>query len=369
MPSNKPFMPVLPLLLFLVALLAAAPAAAAPLSDADQQCLGCHGQPGLTKTFGAETHPVNVNAEAFAASVHAPVGCAACHAGIDAKTHPGTPGKYESRRAFSVAASQACQACHGPIFEAQAASVHGKARGKQKEGGIQAPVCSDCHRPHQVTPRGLTAANDVCMGCHGGVPARHEQWLPNTKRHLESVSCAACHAPTAKKQVDLRIYEAAGRNEIAGKEATVQLAAKQAAAGPLDEPQLAEIVKSAGGSEATLMVGRVEVSSAEEAHALGAGAKATKDCTACHRNGAEPFRKVTLSLVGADGKRVRHPAQQKVLSAPGSVGTVQGFYAMGGTRITALDVLVALALGAGILAPLGHLALRRILRRKGKGNA
>ena len=51
MPSNKPFMPVLPLLLFLAALLAA-PAGAAPLSEADQQCLGCHGQPGLAKTFG-----------------------------------------------------------------------------------------------------------------------------------------------------------------------------------------------------------------------------------------------------------------------------------------------------------------------------
>ena len=116
------------------------------------------------------------------------------------------------------------------------------------------------------------------------------------------------------------------------------------------------------------MVGRVEVSSAEEAHALGEGAKATKDCTACHRKGAEPFQKVTLSMVGPDGKRVRHPARQEVLSAPGSVGTVQGFYAMGATRISALDVLLGLALAAGILAPLGHLALRRIMRRKGKGN-
>ncbi len=368
MPSNKSFMPVLPALIFLAALFAAGPASAAPLSDADQQCLGCHGQPGLTRTFGNETLPVHVNAEAFAASVHAPVGCAACHSGIDLKKHPGTPANFESRRAFSVAASEACQACHRPIFEAQAASVHGKARAKQKDGGIQPPVCADCHRPHKVEPRGFTAANDVCMGCHGGVPAKHEQWLPNTKRHLESISCAGCHSPKAKKQVDLRIYEAAGRNEIAGKDATAQLAAKQAAAGPLGEPQLAQIVKSAGGSEGTMMVGRVEVSSAEEAHALGEGAKATKDCTACHRKGAEPFQKVTLSMVGPDGKRVRHPARNEVLSAPGSVGTVQGFYAMGATRITALDVLLALALAVGILAPVGHLTLRKLLRRKDKGN-
>ena len=117
------------------------------------------------------------------------------------------------------------------------------------------------------------------------------------------------------------------------------------------------------------MVGRVEVSSGEEAHALGPGEKATKDCTACHRKGAEPFQKVTLSMVGPDGKRVRHAAKTDVLSAPGSVGTVQGFYAMGGTRITLLDMLVGAALVAGILAPLGHFALRRIMRRKDKGNA
>ena len=78
-----------------------APAGAA-LTDGDNACLGCHGQEGLSKTFGkGESLPLRVDGAAFEGSVHAPLGCAACHADVDLKTHPAAGNTYDSVRAYS----------------------------------------------------------------------------------------------------------------------------------------------------------------------------------------------------------------------------------------------------------------------------
>ena len=62
-----------------------------------------------------------------------------------------------------------------------------------------------------------------------------------------------------------------------------------------------------------------------------------------------------------------YDAQKEVLSSPTSVDSVRGFYAVGGTRMGALDLLLLAALAGGIAAPLGHLLLRRLLRKKDDG--
>jgi hypothetical protein len=86
--------------------------------------------------------------------------------------------------------------------------------------------------------------------------------------------------------------------------------------------------------------------------------------TTCHRKGAEAFENVTVSVVGPDGKRVHYEVRKEVLSAPTSVDSVRGFYAVGGTRVGALDVLLLVVLAGGISAPFVHFLLRRLLRRK-----
>ena len=194
----------------LCALLAAAPAAA---SD---ECLACHGQQGLTKSFaGGETLSLHVDGAAFKTSVHAPVGCAACHAQIDLKTHPAKTRDFPTARAYAIAAVEACRGCHETIYDAWVGSTHGKAR--DKASGLQGPICADCHPPHAVTRASVgTRLKDTCLTCHAGSPEAHDKWLPNSRRHLAVVACAACHAPAAKRKVDLRFYDAAGKNEMVG---------------------------------------------------------------------------------------------------------------------------------------------------------
>jgi Cytochrome c554 and c-prime len=338
---------------FAAALAFAALLAAALPAAASDECLACHGQQGLTKSFaGGETLSLHVDGAAFAASVHAPVGCAACHAAIDPKTHPAKTRQFENRRAYAIAAVEACRACHEPIYDAWLGSLHGKAR----EGA--GPVCADCHSPHQVTRASVgTRLKDTCLTCHAGAPEAHAAWLPNSRRHLAVVACAACHAPEAKRKVDLRFYDAAGKNEIVGGYGELQPGK------PLDEKNLWALMHGAGGK--VRLVGRIEVTSADQAHAMADRGQALKECTTCHRKGAEAFQNVTVSVVGPDGRRVYYDAQKEVLSAPTSVDSVRGFYAVGGTRVGALDLALLAVLAGGMAAPLVHFLLRRLLRRKG----
>jgi len=94
--------------------------------------------------------------------------------------------------------------------------------------------------------------------------------------------------------------------------------------------------------------------------------QAIQDCTKCHRQGADPFQSVTVSIVGPDGRPLRYGAQQEVLNSMISVDSVGGFYAIGGTRIKLLDMLFALALLSGIAVPAGHLTLNWLFRRYAK---
>ena len=208
-----------------------------------------------------------------------------------------------------------------------------------------------------MTPASVgTRLKDTCLTCHAGAPEAHAAWLPNSKRHLAVVACAACHAPEAKRKVDLRFYDASGKNEVIGGYGELQPGM------PLDEKRLWALMHGAGGK--VRLVGRIEVASADQAHAMADSGQALKECTTCHRKGAEAFQNVTVSVVGPDGKRVHYEAQKEVLSAPSSVDTVRGFYAIGGTRVGALDVLLLLVLVGGMAAPFFHFVLRRLTRRK-----
>lgn len=342
-------------LLFACAMLAAAPLGGAA-AEHDAPCLGCHGQAGISKTFAnGDTLALQVDGAAFGASVHAPIGCSACHSAIDLKTHPGKTRSFASAKAFSSAAVEACRGCHDAIFAAYAKSRHAQAR----ESG--APGCADCHRPHEVAHTSTSAElKQSCLGCHATAFDNHSKWLPNTKLHLEVVSCAACHAPGVQRKVDLRLYDNSGERELTAAEAKIPTTT------PLDEKRLWDFVAGAGREGNFHLVGRLEIANGAEAHALAAKAKANKDCTTCHRKGAEAFQNVTLSIVGPDGRRVRYEAKQEVLHAPTSVDSLSGFYAIGGTRIELLDIVLALALLGGISAPLGHLVMRKLMRRKGK---
>lgn len=385
--------------------------AASPAPSAeDQKCLACHGQEGMTKSFEkGDPVSLHVKGREFAASVHGPLGCAACHAEVDLANHPGAGKPFATAREFSIAQVEvcrqchedkaklfegsvhagvlrtgnlaapvctdchgvhaiarraaapvandvSCRKCHSAIFDAYAKSPHGLAFGKP--GPVKAPICADCHRAHDVSPAATgTGLRDACLGCHAGAVEAHAQWLPNTKLHLEVVSCPACHAPTSRKSVDLRLYDPVAKRSVTAKEGQ----------SPLDAKALSDLVRGVnrdGTPGKMTLVGRLEVRSGAEAHQLTGKGEAIKDCVVCHRKGADPFQNVTISIVGADGRPVRFEAKQDLLHGAGSVEALPGFYAIGGTRVGVLDLLLALALLAGISAPIAHLVLRRLLRGK-----
>jgi cytochrome c3-like protein len=345
-----------------LALCASASAAVPALAETDQQCLACHGQPGLEKTLGnGSTVPLLVEGDAFARSAHAPLGCAACHADVDVKKHPGTSRKAVSMRALSIALGESCAGCHQEIVQAHEKSKHGQAR--DKVATLSAPLCADCHRVHEL---GRVVAGvhprDACLTCHAAA-ATHEVWLPNARKHLEVVACSACHAPGAQRRVDLRLQDPVTKGEFI---ATGLKARKES----LDAATLRDFmndINAGGNGRKVVLVGRLEARDMVAAHGLAAKGEAVKDCATCHRKGADAFQKVSLSVLGPDGKRVSYEAQKEVLNSPTSVDSVRGFYAMGGTRIQALDVLLGLALVGGISAPLGHMVMRRLARRKEGG--
>ncbi len=339
------------------ALAIASAAAAADLSNADQQCLGCHGQPGLEKSFASgEKVALHVEPGAYGKSVHAGFGCAACHADVDISKHPGNAKQLPDARSLTLAVSKACRNCHEVSYEAHAKGVHGKSQ----EKNTAAPLCTTCHGTHDIT-RASMAIRDTCLGCHADAPAAHDKWLPNTRQHFEVVACAACHAPGAQRRVELRFYDEAAKREPV-------TTAKPAGAKdkPLDAASVRELVRviDREGGDRIVLMGRVEPASGGESHALLSKDKAVKECATCHRKGADAFQNVSLSTLAPDGERTRYEAEQGVLHALTSIESVRGFYAMGGTRIHILDIILGLALAGGISAPLGHFIMRKVMRKK-----
>ena len=353
-----------------VALLIAAPMLLAPaanaLTDADNACLGCHAQEGMAKTFGkGESLPLRVDGAAFDASVHAPLGCAACHADVDLKTHPGAGKPFESVRAFSLAKAAVCQQCHEDAFKQHEGSVHAR---RIREGSAIAPTCTGCHGAHAVTPK---TAYQNCVGCHSAALAAHEKWLPNAARHHEVVSCAACHAPAAPRMLDLRLYDPATKTWAAEKpgEAWFEKLAKAVDANGdgFDAREMLSLVSRInpeGTAAPKTFRGRIELRENVEAHRLSDKSGAIKACDGCHRHGAEPFRNVTVSVTGPDGRPVRHPAKPEILGGAFAVISLPEFYAIGGTRSALLDVLFVLALLGGAGFPVAHSTVRWLSKKR-----
>lgn len=360
------------ILLFVASGLMAAEAdPVAALSDADRQCLGCHGAEGMVKDLQDGTKlPLHVAAPAFARSVHKALGCAACHSDVDPAKHPGVPRAIKDARSYAIALTAACRQCHGDAAKHYEGSKHANL---QRQGQSIAPVCTDCHGNHAVTPK---TAYETCVGCHAVNMKGHEKWLPNAPLHLDVVSCAACHAPTVQRMVDLRFYDGVEKKWIVEAEGSPQFEklakSMDGGASGLDARELRDLVREVNGGDimgSKILRGRIELRSDAEAHRLAEKSQALRACDNCHRGGAEPFQQVTVSVVGRDGRPLRYPAQTEVLSSLLSVESLRTFYAIGGTRTEVLDILLILALLGGLAVPVGHQMMKRMVQAREKAGA
>ncbi len=392
-----------------------------PALAGDEQCLSCHQTAGLEKPLpDGETLSLHISSEKFAKSVHSMFGCAGCHSDIDPAKHPGDAPPIASRRSFSVERSKVCanchtdqagqwnkgvhaalvragnpiapvcsschsphtmikgaaqafdtvpcKTCHSGIFTAYSTSVHGMLRGS---GVTQAPLCFSCHGAHDVkVPTAGVGMKGVCLGCHTDAVAKHQTWLPNTQLHFEVVSCVACHSPEAQRKVDLVLYNSTTKKDAARplgvpefESPTGTASTGQTGLEPATLFTLLRTLNRPGAANKTSIKGRLDVRTGEEAHQLAPASDAIKDCNTCHKAGADAFQSVTISVAGPGGIPVHYGVNKDVLNSVFSINSIGGFYAIGGTRITFLDVLFVLALLGGFGLPALHLVAKWLSRR------
>ena len=118
----------------------------------NDECLGCHNDPSLTKDVNGKAVSVSVDPKKFGASVHAPLSCTDCHADVKAYPHEPSPAKV------------ACANCHADQEAAWTNSLHGVAL---KKGNKNAATCLSCHgEQHSI----LAAADPASPVSHHNVP-------------------------------------------------------------------------------------------------------------------------------------------------------------------------------------------------------
>ncbi len=166
----------------------------------DSDCLSCH---NLKASAKLQARPVSVyvNEEIFQPSIHAKLGCVACHSDIHAFPHP------ESVQPVS------CAGCHAGQTSAFAGSVHAIAEREKKS---RFPACLNCHG----NPHGMRAKTDpksrvyplnlprTCGTCHGDPELARKYGFPDVYGlYMDSIhgfaltsdgllvaaTCASCH--------------------------------------------------------------------------------------------------------------------------------------------------------------------------------
>ncbi len=403
---------------------AAAPTDAGELSKETEACLKCHDKDGLEKKLeNGEMLSLRISTKAYVESMHNETNCEDCHTDIDAKTHGKEKTVTKSKREFATSMRESCRDCHkqkfkeyddsvhaalikggnkkapmcadchnphtvrswkipapiadtpcanchGDIFKAYSRDVHGLERVAK---GKAAPLCADCHKAHNVKAASMGAGmKDACLSCHKDAVKEHQDWLPKSELHFESISCPVCHAPDAQRRVNLRLYDgaSAANHQMSEKTGIPKFEKRTQAADTknvgLDERALWSLLKEFnqdGGEGKTVLRGRLEVKSGVEAHQLSEKSKAIKDCKFCHQAGAEPFQSVTLTIAGPDGRPLRHGVQKEVLHSLQSIESIRGFYVIGSTRIKLLDTLLIMVVLGSIGGPLVHMTVKRLFRK------
>jgi hypothetical protein len=394
----------------------------AALSDDSQACQKCHDKADLAmRTQDGKAWSLHVSSDAFLKSQHAKNDCTDCHEDIGDDAHATKKPAVKSRRDYALGLNASCTSCHKKKVAQYQDSVHAAL---VKEGSAEAPLCSDCHAVHTLqsvkvarpvaetpclkcheeigkaylgdvhglkrvaedtssplcadchqahsihAPSSDTRLKDACLACHEDAFAKHKRWLPNTGRHFEAISCPVCHAPAAERRVNLRLFERRGERQIVETVGVPRFETRVQAVGNggqrIDERALLSLLEAYGRDEGrgdVVLRGRLEVRSGAQAHQLAAKAKAIRDCDICHRQGAQAFQSVVLTIAGPDGRPLRHGVDERVLNSLTAMESVRGFYAVGATRIKLLDWLLVLVVLGSVGGVVGHMTLKWATRR------
>ena len=136
-------------------------------SYAEERCLGCHQNPGLTTEKNGVSLSLFVDSNGYKNSIHGTFSCTVCHNEIDQEKLP----HAEKIKPVS------CGSCHYQPVQDWLASVHTLDVG----GKGPAASCSDCHGKHDIIP----VADDKSPVFRDNVPKL----------------CGRCHTETGKSAV------------------------------------------------------------------------------------------------------------------------------------------------------------------------
>ncbi len=427
-PRSTSWLRLLAFALWALCVAGAAQATESKLTKDDEACLKCHDSKVATEKLAPKKLEdgtllsLDISTHNFIESQHNGTACEDCHGNIDKATHGKKTVPLASRRKLTESMQETCRDCHKKRFKEFEDSVHAalikqgsdkaplcstchephtqpsvkivqpiektpcaqchkdifKAYSKDVHGlervakGKQAPICGDCHKTHDIKAASFgDSQKDACLKCHDKAEAQHKDWLPNSKLHFSAVTCAACHAPAAKRRVNLRLFDTTTDKQAVDKLGVPNFISHVATADAqnrgLNESDVTKLLegyqRDLGGKNVSVLQGRLEVATGVDAHQLAEKEKALKDCAACHKKGAEPFQAVVISVAGPDGRAMRHSVQKDVLSSEMALESVRGFYALGATRMKALDYLLLLVVLGAAAVPLGHAAMMAFFRR------
>lgn len=341
-------------------------------TDLAELCWKCHSE--TSKRYKTSIHFEKLTA----GDLKSPV-CTDCHGAHS----------VASIKVDKAVGLRSCNRCHDNMNSSYEASVHGRARGK---GNEKAPVCSSCHNAHDVQFTAMTTRiKENCLRCHKDAGKLHNKWLSNppitlpsfAQTHFDVVACATCHSAGSERAVYLSLYNSRTGNPLTEDELakildtdSKGLAAKidENGDGTIDAKEIwdlfAYLFKKGA---APILIGKMDVRTATEAHMIDSKAEATKDCDKCHSPQAEFFKDNFVAIKQDGGTRLLLKAKSEVLNSVYTILPARKFYALGSTSMKLLDILFIVALIGGIAVPIGHMSLRiitsplRALRRMGKG--
>lgn len=171
------------------------------LPKADENCLACHGQNGMTSPAGKS---IFVDPAKHTASVHGVLACTDCHSTIKSYPHPDKVAKVQCAACHTDEASQVPASIHGMI-EGACQSCHGNVHEITVSATLMPAKCAQCHAPEvkdfRASIHGQTAAHGdpdapSCFSCHGPVHQIQASTEPTSlvaKKNLPG-TCAACHS-------------------------------------------------------------------------------------------------------------------------------------------------------------------------------
>ena len=321
----------------------------------NEKCIDCHGRREIKSPPGMKVY---IDPVKFAGTSHSIVGCTSCHDRVS----PGHPGE-------GFAPSRAtCGDCHGPVYEEYAQSLHGSKAG-----------CNDCHNPHEVKLPMFMSSEDInskCARCHDTRKTiqSHSKWLPQADLHIDSLLCITCHTGSKDYVITMSIETRQPGSGNDFKTASFEVLAKM-----MDGKDISRVIDLNGDNLISLKELR-EFNHHLRGKNMRLWGMMTPevvthsyqilnnrwDCSFCHASGPKAMQKSFIAFPDKNGGYTRIPVESGAILDI-LYGTPD-FYMLGTTRSSALNIVGALIIVAGLSFPVVHGFFRFLTRKNRKEN-